>query len=156
VFVPYGWDSWGKIRVLREDFDVEGVCAGWSTVLSKDTEKREEAAPSKSTKIRSQARTPPTIRTPKLIGSQRLKAQQHIPAPIQTSSTFPRNNPSFNNNKPSKRESQRNHRKVPNSQSSRPRDDPHRAVSAAASSAWSASQASISVASKTLLTSSVV
>jgi dynein light intermediate chain 1, cytosolic len=45
VFVPYGWDSWGKIRVLREGFDVEGVCGGWSvdiaSVLSKDTEKKE-------------------------------------------------------------------------------------------------------------------
>ncbi|EWC48109.1 hypothetical protein DRE_02688 [Drechslerella stenobrocha 248] len=29
VLVPPSWDSWGKIRVLR-DFDVEGVGAGWS------------------------------------------------------------------------------------------------------------------------------
>ncbi|KAI9802577.1 MAG: hypothetical protein M1833_001650 [Piccolia ochrophora] len=30
VLVPPNWDSWGKIRVLREGFDVEGVNAGWS------------------------------------------------------------------------------------------------------------------------------
>ena len=30
VLVPPNWDSWGKIRVLREGFDVEGVNSGWS------------------------------------------------------------------------------------------------------------------------------
>lgn len=30
VLVPPNWDSWGKIRVLREGFDVEGVNNGWS------------------------------------------------------------------------------------------------------------------------------
>lgn len=30
VLVPPNWDSWGKIRVLREGFDVEGVNRGWS------------------------------------------------------------------------------------------------------------------------------
>jgi hypothetical protein len=34
VFIPSGWDSWGKIRVLREGFDVEGVCGGWSVDLA--------------------------------------------------------------------------------------------------------------------------
>jgi hypothetical protein len=34
VFVPSGWDSWGKIRVLRDGFDVEGVCGGWSVDLA--------------------------------------------------------------------------------------------------------------------------
>ncbi|KAL0093364.1 dynein light intermediate chain-domain-containing protein [Phycomyces blakesleeanus] len=29
VFVPSGWDSWGKIRILKEGFDCEGVSAGW-------------------------------------------------------------------------------------------------------------------------------
>jgi dynein light intermediate chain 1 len=28
--VPPNWDSWGKIRVLREGFDVEAVNKGWS------------------------------------------------------------------------------------------------------------------------------
>lgn len=30
VLVPPNWDSWGKIRVLRDGFDVEGVNKGWS------------------------------------------------------------------------------------------------------------------------------
>ncbi|KAL2353048.1 dynein [Cryomyces antarcticus] len=30
VLVPPNWDSWGKIRVLREGFDVEGVSKAWS------------------------------------------------------------------------------------------------------------------------------
>jgi dynein light intermediate chain 1 len=30
VVVPPNWDSWGKIRVLREGFNVEGVSQAWS------------------------------------------------------------------------------------------------------------------------------
>lgn len=30
VVLPPNWDSWGKIRVLREGFDVEAVNKGWS------------------------------------------------------------------------------------------------------------------------------
>ena len=30
VLVPPNWDSWGKIRVLREGFDCEAVNIGWS------------------------------------------------------------------------------------------------------------------------------
>ncbi|RUS16574.1 hypothetical protein BC938DRAFT_476538, partial [Jimgerdemannia flammicorona] len=33
VLVPAGWDSWGKIRVLREGFDCEGVNDGWELDL---------------------------------------------------------------------------------------------------------------------------
>ena len=33
VLVPPNWDSWGKIRVLREGFDVEGISASWSTEI---------------------------------------------------------------------------------------------------------------------------
>ena len=46
MFVPSGWDSWGKIRVLRDGFDVEGVCAGWSvdiaSVLRPEPEENEK------------------------------------------------------------------------------------------------------------------
>ncbi len=38
VFIPPGWDSWGKIRVLREGFDAEGVSLGWSAELSSATD----------------------------------------------------------------------------------------------------------------------
>lgn len=30
MLIPPSWDSWGKIRVLREGFDVEGISHGWS------------------------------------------------------------------------------------------------------------------------------
>ncbi len=30
VLVPPNWDSWGKIRILREGFDLEGVSKAWS------------------------------------------------------------------------------------------------------------------------------
>lgn len=30
VLVPPNWDSWGKIRVIREGFDVEGTSSGWN------------------------------------------------------------------------------------------------------------------------------
>lgn len=33
IVVPPNWDSWGKIRVLREGFDVEKVSEGWSIDL---------------------------------------------------------------------------------------------------------------------------
>lgn len=33
ILVPPNWDSWGKIRVLREGFDVELVSQGWSIDL---------------------------------------------------------------------------------------------------------------------------
>ena len=31
TLIPPNWDSWGKIRILREGFDVEGISEGWST-----------------------------------------------------------------------------------------------------------------------------
>ncbi|KAI2463304.1 dynein light intermediate chain-domain-containing protein [Annulohypoxylon bovei var. microspora] len=33
IVVPPNWDSWGKIRVLRDGFDVEQVSEGWSIDL---------------------------------------------------------------------------------------------------------------------------
>ncbi|WVO15107.1 hypothetical protein L204_102751 [Cryptococcus depauperatus] len=33
VMVPSGWDSWGKIKVLREGFEVEGVQKSWEVSL---------------------------------------------------------------------------------------------------------------------------
>ncbi|BGP36246.1 hypothetical protein JCM10449v2_000144 [Rhodotorula kratochvilovae] len=35
VLVPAGWDSWGKIRILRERFDCEAVGAGWEADLAR-------------------------------------------------------------------------------------------------------------------------
>lgn len=30
ILIPSNWDSWGKIRIIREGFDIEGVGTGWS------------------------------------------------------------------------------------------------------------------------------
>ncbi|KAJ9220250.1 hypothetical protein DTO027B5_1236 [Paecilomyces variotii] len=30
ILVPANWDSWGKIRIIREGFDIEGVGTAWS------------------------------------------------------------------------------------------------------------------------------
>lgn len=30
ILVPANWDSWGKIRIIREGFDIEGVGDAWS------------------------------------------------------------------------------------------------------------------------------
>ena len=30
ILVPANWDSWGKIRIIREGFDMEGVSTAWS------------------------------------------------------------------------------------------------------------------------------
>ncbi|KAJ5735622.1 uncharacterized protein N7483_000747 [Penicillium malachiteum] len=30
IIVPANWDSWGKIRIIREGFDMEGVSTAWS------------------------------------------------------------------------------------------------------------------------------
>jgi dynein light intermediate chain 1 len=45
VVVPPNWDSWGKIRVLREGFDVEAVNKGWSV----DIEETPEPIPNRHT-----------------------------------------------------------------------------------------------------------
>lgn len=44
VFVPAGWDSWGKIKALREGFDVEGVAAGWEIDLDPNLDPEAEDA----------------------------------------------------------------------------------------------------------------
>lgn len=38
ILVPPNWDSWGKIRVLREGFDVEGISSSWSTEIQAPSE----------------------------------------------------------------------------------------------------------------------
>lgn len=47
VVVPPSWDSWGKIRVLRDGFDVERVSQGWSADISQDRDgaTNEEGSP---------------------------------------------------------------------------------------------------------------
>ncbi|OXV06566.1 hypothetical protein Egran_05661 [Elaphomyces granulatus] len=33
IIVPANWDSWGKIRIIREGFDIEGVGQAWSVEI---------------------------------------------------------------------------------------------------------------------------
>ena len=35
IVIPAGWDSWGKIRILRDGFDVEGVSRQWDEDIEK-------------------------------------------------------------------------------------------------------------------------
>lgn len=42
--VPAGWDSWGKIRVLREGFDCEGVHQGWDADMEAIMDRQELGA----------------------------------------------------------------------------------------------------------------
>ena len=37
ILIPPNWDSWGKIRVLREAFDLEGVSSAWTEDISGST-----------------------------------------------------------------------------------------------------------------------
>lgn len=53
ILIPPNWDSWGKIRVLREGFDVDGISKSWSVdiqepgpaILPSDTEGTEGQTP---------------------------------------------------------------------------------------------------------------
>jgi dynein light intermediate chain 1 len=45
VLVPPNWDSWGKIRVLRDGFDVEAINRGWSV----DIEETNDTVPTSQT-----------------------------------------------------------------------------------------------------------
>ncbi|KAG2216387.1 hypothetical protein INT45_004805 [Circinella minor] len=44
VMVPAGWDSWGKIRVLREGFDCEGVHQGWDADMESIIDRQDPGA----------------------------------------------------------------------------------------------------------------
>ncbi|KAG4305841.1 hypothetical protein PORY_000751 [Pneumocystis oryctolagi] len=44
IFVPVGWDSWGKIRITRDGFDVEGISELWSQDLNSSSEKTDPGA----------------------------------------------------------------------------------------------------------------
>lgn len=56
ILIPPNWDSWGKIRVLREGFDVDGISRGWSvdiqqpgpTIPDPDTEGTDDQTPPKN------------------------------------------------------------------------------------------------------------
>ncbi|CRG87643.1 Cytoplasmic dynein 1 light intermediate chain 1 [Talaromyces islandicus] len=37
ILVPANWDSWGKIRIIREGFDIEGVGDAWSIEIQESS-----------------------------------------------------------------------------------------------------------------------
>ncbi|KTW29251.1 hypothetical protein T552_01206 [Pneumocystis carinii B80] len=41
IFVPPGWDSWGKIRIIRDSFDVEKVANAWDSDLNLNADNNE-------------------------------------------------------------------------------------------------------------------
>lgn len=43
ILVPANWDSWGKIRIIREGFDMEGVSTAWSIEIQDAPEPVESA-----------------------------------------------------------------------------------------------------------------
>ena len=45
ILVPPNWDSFGKIRVLREGFDVEKISAGWNEEISRDVVEGKDTLP---------------------------------------------------------------------------------------------------------------
>lgn len=38
ILVPSNWDSWGKIRIIREGFDIEGVGTNWTIDIQEPPE----------------------------------------------------------------------------------------------------------------------
>lgn len=41
VLVPSGWDSWGKLRVLRDGFDCDAVHQGWDSDMDAVTDRQQ-------------------------------------------------------------------------------------------------------------------
>lgn len=48
ILVPANWDSWGKIRIIREGFDMEGASTAWSIEIQDSPEPLEQAPVSAS------------------------------------------------------------------------------------------------------------
>ncbi|KAJ5104904.1 hypothetical protein NUU61_002251 [Penicillium alfredii] len=44
ILVPANWDSWGKIRIIREGFDMEGVSTAWSIEIQDPPEPIDQPA----------------------------------------------------------------------------------------------------------------
>ena len=44
ILVPANWDSWGKIRIIREGFDMEGASTAWSIEIQDAPEPLDQPA----------------------------------------------------------------------------------------------------------------
>ncbi|KAF2104563.1 hypothetical protein NA57DRAFT_13223, partial [Rhizodiscina lignyota] len=60
VLVPVRWDSWGKIRILREGFDVEGVSKQWGQDIEKSDSKDPQSGDTSADEPTSDAGEPDT------------------------------------------------------------------------------------------------
>ncbi|KAL8733261.1 MAG: hypothetical protein Q9166_002278 [cf. Caloplaca sp. 2 TL-2023] len=100
VLIPPNWDSWGKIRVLREGFDVEGISSGWSVDIqlpprpppSQASENEPADTSTPTTTTTTTTTTHPTKRppSPEISGSILPIYEQNIPNPYKhRPSTFP-------------------------------------------------------------------
>ena len=74
ILIPPNWDSWGKIRVIREGFDVEGTSAGWSIDIESSP------APLNPTVAASEGLGPSTSTDP---------GEEHISSPLPEGSVIP-------------------------------------------------------------------
>ncbi|KAI4172335.1 MAG: hypothetical protein LQ343_003593 [Gyalolechia ehrenbergii] len=92
VLVPPNWDSWGKIRVLREGFDVEGINSGWSIDTQLPAKPPSSQATDKEANSSSDAASPTTQNTihptqrppsPKVPGSVLPIYESTIPNPYK-------------------------------------------------------------------------
>lgn len=136
VLVPPTWDSWGKIRVLREGFDVEGVSSGWSTDIElqeprgntpvtpkdgavpvlyayEDTIPNPKAPASNTIRSPGQTLEIPSLSTQAFLASQfavldRLKAEEEKSAQSQNSDSLSTANPPLLNQKQSTHQSRIN------------------------------------------------
>lgn len=41
LIIPAGWDSWGKIKVLRDVFDARGTSSAWQALLNQHIKHRD-------------------------------------------------------------------------------------------------------------------
>ena len=45
ILVPSNWDSWGKIRIIREGFDMEGISSAWSVAIDETKQQPSSFSP---------------------------------------------------------------------------------------------------------------
>lgn len=52
ILVPSNWDSWGKIRIIREGFNIEGVGTSWSIEIQEPPEAFKRPSPGDNEEVR--------------------------------------------------------------------------------------------------------
>lgn len=75
ICIPTGWDSFGKIRVLREGFDCAALARGWSLDMGQDIDTHEEGAVSTLALYESIVTDIDTLRNPNAAANAYLEVQ---------------------------------------------------------------------------------